>query len=170
MRLMMVSGSITELMVGENSRMSIRTSMRVSGPMIRLMVEASIDTRMVPHTMGSGKTIFNMEEVLRSGLMDRSIRESTSKARSTAMVFTNGTTSLGTKESGLRTRSVEWVSTLGSMAEASRENGSITTWKAMESTNGLMEEFIKENTKTTRNTALACTLGWMIGNTLASGP
>lgn len=74
---MRVNGKIIELMDKANSFMLTKMNTKVNGLMTKRMEEEFTDTKTEQLMMGTGKTISNMERVLRNGLMEVFIKENT---------------------------------------------------------------------------------------------
>ena len=72
-----VNGKIIELMDKANSFMLTKMNTKVNGLMTKRMEEEFTDTKTEQLMMGTGKTISNMERVLRNGLMEVFIKENT---------------------------------------------------------------------------------------------
>ena len=106
---------------------------------------------------------------LKSGPMDRSIKEITIWAVSMEKGNTPGKTVLCSPEIGKTTKLMAEALTIGLMGASTSANGRITTCMGRASTSGKMAGCIRAPTCKIGSTVMACTNGPMVASMTASG-
>lgn len=100
-------GKIIKHMVKVNSGIQMEMSLMVNGRMIKHMGMESILTLTGRNMKVNGRTTYNVEGVLKCGLMGPSMRACIKMGRNMEWVNTSGLTTLATKAIGLRIKYVE---------------------------------------------------------------
>ena len=116
-----------------------------------------------------GKTIFNMEKELNSGMIILVMKANISKVKNTDLEAILGRTDHNTQVFGKKTKSTEMEDTHGMTEENIKVTGKTIIWMDMEHIHGRMGGNMRVNTHETKNTAKEYTLGPMEGNMMVNG-
>jgi len=139
------------------------------GKTTRLTDMACIHIQMVPNIRATGKMIFSMAGVWRSGRTVRSTKVLTRKAGSMGRDLTSGRTGRSTWATGRRTRFTDTASTSGLMAVVTLATGQTTIWTDTECTPGGTAENTRAIMCGIASMATASTLGLTVAGTKDSG-
>merc|ERR1719379_234630 len=113
-----------------------------TGLMTWLMAEERAAARMVRSILGSGSATNNMGVGVKSGVMERGLKDSTAKAPRQALVLFTGQMVPASKASFSTMTSTASASTFGAMGAGMRENGAGTRCMGRAPTLGQMAELM----------------------------
>merc|ERR1740139_125322 len=117
----------------------------------------------------TGKTIYSMAMVSKSGPMVQSMRVTTCREGNTVTAHTHGRMGRNTQAIGSRTKFMAVAPTNGLMGVSIRVSGLITTCTDMVSIPGKMDVAMKVSMRRIVNTDAASTCGLMVASTTAYG-
>ena len=143
--------------------------MKDSGRIISALVMVNTSTRMVQHTLVTGKMICKMDKEWRYGQRAPAMKVRTKMERNRASVSTYGLTDHFTQATGMTIRLMALANICGKMVENTMASGKITTCQDTVCIFIMMVSLTKANSSTTKRRATAITSGLMAASTKATG-
>ena len=163
------SGKTTKRMEEASFIMLMVMSLTVSGKMIKQMALESTTIQMGRSMKVNGWTTSKKAREKKPGRMDLTMRVTTNKGKSMALVVTFGTTAPPTRGSGSIIRLRGKVAILGRMAESMKDNGRKIRCMDTDVSFGQMVALTKENSKTMSRMGKALISGLTVKSTQVNG-